>query len=102
MHRVPGRIKEQEKAHGIRLDHRLPPSEEGEIPIHLVVSDAGVPVHELLPLDLGVVVDVVAPGHLAQRRSQDGVLDEVVGGVQQRRRHRLDSFCSAITFGSSV
>ncbi len=41
------------------------------------------PVHELLPLGLGVVVDVVPTRHLAERCPQDIVFDEVVGRMQQ-------------------
>src|SRR5579859_5418264 len=54
--------------------------EQGEVAAGLPVADHRVPGLEFLPLDLGVVVDVVAVGRLAERVPQHLVGDEGVGG----------------------
>src|SRR5215469_3501942 len=66
-------------------------SEERQVTLYLPVADDRVPGAELLPLNLCVVVDVVAFGRLAQCLAQYVVGDQFVGRVQQRRRQRLDT-----------
>src|SRR6476469_8146824 len=66
-------------------------SEERDVPLDFPVAHPGVPGAELVALDLGVVVDVVAVGGLAQRLAEHVVGDELVGGVQQGRRQGPDA-----------
>src|SRR5690348_1072990 len=66
-------------------------SEERQVTLYLPVADDRVPGAELLPLDLGVIVDVVAVGRLAQRLAQHAVGYQRVRRVQQRRGQRLDA-----------
>src|SRR5215467_12166232 len=56
-------------------------SEERQVTLDLPVAHAGVPGVELLALDPGEVVDVVAVAGLAERRAQHAVGYELVGGV---------------------
>src|SRR5436305_5015341 len=66
-------------------------SEEREVALDFRVAHPGVPGAELVPLDLGVVVDVVPVGGLAQRFAEHVVGDQFVGCVQQGRRQRADA-----------
>src|SRR6202035_3883720 len=66
-------------------------SEEREVTLDFPVAHRGVPGAELIPLDLGVVVDVVPVGGLAQRLAQHVVGDQFVGGVQQGGRQGADA-----------
>src|SRR6266513_4595314 len=66
-------------------------SEEREVTLDFPVAHPGVPGAELVPLDLGVVVDVVPVRGLAQRVAEHVVGDQFVGGVQQGRRQRPDA-----------
>src|SRR5262249_53044041 len=66
-------------------------SEERQVTLDLPVTHLGVPRMELLALDLGVVVDVVAVRRLAQRLAQHVVGDQLVGRVQQGRRQHPDA-----------
>src|SRR5215470_5453007 len=66
-------------------------SEERQVTLDLPVTHLGVPRMELLALDLGVVVDVVAVGRLAERLAQHVVGDQLIGRVQQGRRQHPDA-----------
>src|SRR5579863_10491068 len=61
-------------------------SEERQVTLDLPVAHDRVPGAELVPLDLGEVVDVVAVGRLAEGLTQHVVGHQFVGRVQQRRR----------------
>src|SRR5262249_18479959 len=66
-------------------------SEERQVTLNLPVTHLGVPRMELLALDLGVVVDVVAVRRRAERLAQHVVGDQLVGRMQQRRRQQPDA-----------
>src|SRR6266487_5032613 len=70
---------------------RCGPSEEREVTLDFPVAHPGVPGAELVPLDLGVVVDVVPVRGLAQRLAEHLVGDQFVGGVQQGGREGADA-----------
>src|SRR6266513_2337113 len=57
-------------------------SEEREVALDFPVAHPGVPGAELVPLDLGVVVDVAPVPCLAQGLAEHVVGDQFVGGVQ--------------------
>src|ERR1700750_820937 len=66
-------------------------SEEREVALDFPVAHPGVPGAELVPLAVGLVVDVVAVVGLAQRLAEHVVVDQLVGGVQQGRRQGADA-----------
>src|SRR5215469_3531066 len=76
--------------------------EERQVTLGLPVAHDGVPGLELLALDLGVVIDVVPVGRLAQRLAQHVVFDHFVGRVQQGRRQRPDAPAGHLLGGQDV
>src|SRR6185437_4577331 len=65
--------------------------EERQVMVGFPAAHGRVPGTELIPLDLRVVVDVVAAGRLAERLAQDVIGHQLVGGVQQGWREGPDA-----------